>query len=470
MQRCLLCRAAAPLLLLRAPFRRLHLPSAPLRVPRPRAQPSAPGVPDRQARLQAAAAALLCLLLGAPLAYLGLHGGLELPYLEERWAALTSVDHEDLLSALPDLATYAGAEAAAAAAAARGDGGGGEEEGEAQLAPSRAVARAGARLPLPAATLVLGWEGVCVDVVYDPKAGYVPVPRPGLAALLLACADAGIDTVLWSSAALSDSVKEQVARLVEARVAPLDAARYDAFQARVTDNYERARAVELAMATREGRRPAPMLPITPRDRTDLYLENVLRVPAVLGKEHCVAGGGGEGGGDAQQQQLLLRPLNLLCHARCARAALGGGCAAIDCVDASALGVPAHAGGGRAEAAGAEPSAPAPPPPPPIYYLRLPAWRSGEGDFCLFLMAELVREYAEWRRAPEGGGSAAGGSARGISEFLAGKQGALGGPGGAQVPWGAATRGILAGVARALREKMAREREGQGEGGSGGRLT
>ena len=41
-----------------------------------------------------------------------------------------------------------------------------------------------------------------------------------------------------------------------------------------------ARAMEVALAAREGRSALPMLDITPLDRTELYMEAVLRLPLV----------------------------------------------------------------------------------------------------------------------------------------------------------------------------------------------
>jgi hypothetical protein len=205
-----------------------------------------------------------------------------------------------------------------------------------------------------------------------------------------------------------------------------------------------------------------MLDITPLDRTELYMEAVLRLPLVLGKEYCHGAVEGGSGGGARAEEgggpLLLRPVDLLCHERSSASSACGGCAAVDWVGAEALGLagapPAAAGGGAA-------GVPAQQQPP--YYLCIPKWQAGESDFSLFLLAELVREYAAWRAARVAGGAGDGGgdssgsssssSGSSITDFLLAKQRALGRP---QASWAGATRGILVGVAQALRRRVRRE--------------
>ena len=265
--------------------------------------------PPPSSRFAAAAAGAGALALAVPVVLLWRDGTLE------RWwraaantiAALRDVDAGDLLGVLPPLADYA----------VPTDAGG-------------RVTRAGVLLSPPAATLVLGWEGVCMDVLYDPKAGFVPVAREGFATLLLALADADAEVVVWSRSAPAAAVREQLFTLVRTLIVPRDMERHAAFQRFLTNNYERARAVEAGTAAKEGRAVRPMMPITDHDREELYAQNVLRIAAVLGREHCFAedagvGGGGGGGGTAAPPQpttspsppaqVVIRPVALLTHGR-----------------------------------------------------------------------------------------------------------------------------------------------------------
>lgn len=334
--------------------------------PRPRAAPRSPPSPrrSREARLAAGLAAA-CALLAAPVAYEFAFGGLTLAALRERaadaWAGLSRAGAAELLLLLlPAWESYD--------AGGGGAGGGGDPRG----GGAPAVGRAGAPLARPRFTVVLGWEGVCVDVAYEPKAGFRALPRPGFAQLLLALAAAGAEVVVWSPTSPSAVVAEQLAGLVAGTVAPLDAGGYVALQARMEAAYARARDAEAAAAAREGRAPRAMLPITREDRVEQYTAHVLRVAAVLGSEHALPGGGGAA---------AVRPVAALTHER----------APWDVVVVDAL----HRG-----AAGLPPAARA----RDAQHLALPEWRSaaqGAGeDPSLFLFAELALWFGGWRRAAE----------------------------------------------------------------------
>lgn len=185
--------------------------------------------------------------------------------------SLGQVDAEDLSAALPPFEVYSDPDTGA--------------EG---------IPRGPVLLRAPTGTLVLGWEGTCVDVVYDPRAGYLPLPRPGLVELLLACADADIEVAIWSCSASAGTVEEQLKRLITGLIAQEDADRYADFRAFVLEGYERSRVEEAATAAKEGRAPRFVVPISDADVPDYYRQCVLRIAGVLGKELCHAAVDGQG--------------------------------------------------------------------------------------------------------------------------------------------------------------------------------
>jgi hypothetical protein len=366
--------------------------------PRPRATTRSPSSPRRslEARLVAGVAAGAA-LLAAPFLYHIATGDLTLTALRERvadaWVGLAQVGGEELVALLPAWDSYA----------VEGGGGGGGGGGDAGTSPTAAlgaaaggplaaVGRAGSALARPRCTVVLGWEGVCVDLAYDPKSGFRTVPRPGLAPLLLALAAAGAEVVVWSPTSPSAVVSEQLAGVVAAAVAPLDVGSYTALQARMEEAYARARAHEDAAAARERRPPRPMLPITREDRLAQYSAHALRIAAVLGSEHTVPWEGG-GGGGAAAAAANARPVAALTHGRAP-----WDVAVVDAAPRAAAGLPA-----RAAPRGAQ-------------HLAVPAWRRGEEegeDPTLFLLAEMMLWFGGWRRAAErraGAGAGAGGAA------------------------------------------------------------
>jgi hypothetical protein len=347
--------------------------------PRPRAAARSPPSARRsfEARLAAGVAASAA-LLAAPFLYLYATGGLTLSSFFERvsdaWAGLAQVGGAELVLLLPAWDSYAEGE--------RGGGAFsfaplGAEGAAAAMAAQPAVGRAGASLPRPRFTVVLGWEGVCVDVAYDPKAGFKPLARPGLASLLLALAAAGAEVVVWSSASPSAVVAEQLAGVVAGAVAPLDVAGYLGLQARMEEAYERARAHEAAAAALERRAPRPMLPITREDRVAQYASHALRIAAVLGSEHTVPG---EGGGGDSAAPANVRPVAALTHERAPWDVV-----VVDAAPRGAAGLP---------------------PTPALrgaQHVAVPPWaaRAAPGeDPTLFLLAELFLWFGGWRRAAE----------------------------------------------------------------------
>jgi len=320
--------------------------------------------------------------IGVPLAYvLYQNGGVDFRELSERMLALTTVDETDLMAVLPPWGSYAQE----------------NDSDDGLYVGGGTVNRSGIRLPCPASTVVLGWEGTCLDVHYDVKAGYVPEFRPGLAHLFLSLAAADTEVVLWSSIQQTDQFRQQLHKFLQSSVIPLDNSRYEAFQGFLEANYTRALAVEAGIAAKEGRAPRPMFPITTEDRLDLYAENVLRWVAVLGKEHCVA-----------SSTRNIRPVNLVAVPRAPWDVV-----AIDCTPPLELGLeetqivrsdasagPTYLGIPRFSTA---------PPRVMIEGEMMPKMSEGKkmedkkvSDFTLFMLAELFSGFSSWRGEKEKG--------------------------------------------------------------------
>ena len=281
-------------------------------------------------------------------------------------ASLREADAADLASVLPAWDSFAAKEAA--------------------------VARAGVVLSAPAVTVILGWERALVSLTYDPKQGFRAAPRAGAAALLLALADVDAEVVVWSARATSDTARADLHALVSEFVAPADAARYAAFQSFLNTNYERAAAFEVAQARREARATRPMFPIAADDRTELYAQTVLRIAAVLGKEHCFGGGGA-----------IVRPAAVLATTRAQSDVV-----VIDCEDAAEWGMGVGVVGGQHDANGGVAAS------GDVNFLHIsPLDEGGDGggvgggggrplggadtDATLFLVAELINCFSAWRK-------------------------------------------------------------------------
>jgi len=288
-------------------------PTPPPRAARPRAAPasSAPGprpgaAPPgaRAAAARAAAAALAALGLGLAVAAARRDTGLSLAELgaaaAERARALGEPDAEDLRGALPPWSHFAvpregrrasdgaGGERKVGLAAEFGE----EEENEEEDPGEGGVATRAGVLARPSFTAVLSWERALADAsAWAPKRGRFSAPRAGAAALLLALADAGAEVVVWSRELPAPALQEALSRLVRERALPRDAARAARLTARVRRLHAAALAHELRAARAERRAPREMLPFVPaRDAQPLYEAAVLRLAAVLGREHCLAAG------------------------------------------------------------------------------------------------------------------------------------------------------------------------------------
>jgi hypothetical protein len=232
----------------------------------------------------AAAVALLLLGVGAPVGYVMVDQGLDLQevlaYVFAVAEGAAELDDADIAAALAPWAAFSDPDAPADS-------------------PQRGTNGRGGVLRRPVATLVLGWEGTLVDVTYHPRSGWIAVPRPGLDKLLLACAENLVEVVVWSREHGVGSVQDQVHHVVKDLVVPQDRDRYEAFQAYLDANYKAAVGMEVARAAEEGRRARPLEPISRDERPELYAKSVLRIAAVLGKEHCVAKGSGGAGVTAE---------------------------------------------------------------------------------------------------------------------------------------------------------------------------
>ncbi len=273
--------------------------------------------------------------------------------------------------------------------------------GGAPAAPaSDRLAGAGVALVRPALTIVLSWDGACAALGYDVKAGRTTAPRAGLAELLLALADADAEVVFWSGAAGAASAADALGAFVRAHVVPADAPRVRAFRAFLAERQELARAMHAAAAAAAGARGGapPPRALDAADYDELYIAAVLRVAAVLGREHCLGGAGAAAATEDLSRpsltpQGVLRPVPLLAADRSAWNVLVVGAS-----PAAAFALPS---------AGAQPPPP-PPPPPPLpddaahmtFFQVPPARRATDADAdadpTLFLLADFVRRFADWR--------------------------------------------------------------------------
>lgn len=139
---------------------------------------------------------------------------------------------------------------------------------------------------VPLATIILGWEGTLVDIVYHPKAGPMAVPRPGLDKFLLTCAHQSIEIVIWSKEYTSTTVQDQLKHIIQGIIIPQDKDRYDLFNDQLNHHYKEAKAMEFAMAHKENRTPRILPDIDYNERPNYYMKNMLNITAVLGKDHC----------------------------------------------------------------------------------------------------------------------------------------------------------------------------------------
>lgn len=151
------------------------------------------------------------------------------------------------------------------------------------------VARGPVIVRRPTATLVVGWERVLVDIVYEPRTGYRTAPRPGLSDFLLACADANVEVVLWSGQCSAQGLEEQVRKVIHTAIVPEDKDRYSHFSNFVLETQQKSKVYEAAEAIREKRAPRPLIQVTEEDIPDLFRQHVLRIEGLAGKEHCFKG-------------------------------------------------------------------------------------------------------------------------------------------------------------------------------------
>ncbi len=333
-------------------------------------------------------AILLAFLLGAavPVAlFVREHRDMSLVDLEAmvlRLSSLADIEDEDISRSLPPLEAFS-------------DPGTGR----------RGIPTKGGVLRRPAGTIVIGWEGALVDTVYVPKRGRVTLPRPGFSRFLLACADANVEVVVWSTELPATSVLAQLDDLVASTVLPADKERLDAFNKYLDESYDKARAMEVAEAYRAGRAPRTLPLLTVEERRDLYRTSVLRVAAVLGREHCRRREGGAG-----PEALYVRPAYLVVPRR----EVGGVLAVTTTTATTAAGsTAAHGDGntlleapgtGDAIEEGLQKKAHGAMPFP------IPEWRAsagvvgggggGETDPSLFLLAGLVDRLEDWRQQVE----------------------------------------------------------------------
>jgi hypothetical protein len=150
------------------------------------------------------------------------------------------------------------------------------------------VVTRGGILVRPLLTLVLGWESVIADpTCYDVKRGRYTSFRPGLVDLFLACADAQIEIIIWSRDYPSAIVAEDIRSFILKQVIPNDIKRYNDFLSFLRSSRAKAIAAEYQLAKEENRLPREMSSfIEELDTQPLYETSILRIAAILGKEHC----------------------------------------------------------------------------------------------------------------------------------------------------------------------------------------
>ena len=165
-------------------------------------------------------------------------------------------------------------------------------------------------------TVVIALEGTVVARDFDRLAGTRVTVRPGLRQLLVFLGDAGFDTVLWSPHADASLAGAYLDRLVDDLTRPggLSHARWVSFCATLDREARGAAALELQrlqqLGAAEGagereQRSAPPLRTCMSDgeRKTLFTEGVLRIVAVLGRQHGVASSG-----DTSSPRILPLPL------------------------------------------------------------------------------------------------------------------------------------------------------------------
>jgi hypothetical protein len=153
---------------------------------------------------------------------------------------------------------------------------------------SSPVLTRGGILVQPRATLVLGWENTLADpTCYDAKRGRYTAFRPGFADLLLSCANANIEIMIWSRDYPSAAVAEDLHSFIQQKVIPQDKSRYNEFASFLRTSRARAIAAEHHLAKMEGRAAREVSSfIEEIDTQPLYERSILRLAAVLGREHC----------------------------------------------------------------------------------------------------------------------------------------------------------------------------------------
>jgi len=155
---------------------------------------------------------------------------------------------------------------------------------------SSPVLTRGGFLVQPRATLVLGWEHAIADpTCYDAKRGRYTSFRPGVEDLLLACANADIEVVIYSRDYAAAAVMEDLRSFIQKRVIPRDLLRYEEFSSFLRASRARGIAAEHQLAIKEGRAAREVSDfIEEIDTQPIYESSILRIAAVLGREHCFA--------------------------------------------------------------------------------------------------------------------------------------------------------------------------------------
>lgn len=344
-------------------------------------------------RVPVYAGTVAALVVAAPLCYLGFNDDARASSLASArrgweaasaWAAeVSQIDASDLMSILPAYADFR-----------HPDGSGGTPKGR--------LASAGVALSRPPLTVVLSWDGICAATLYDAKTGHTTIPRPGLAALLLALADADAEVVIWAGAVGAASAAESFNSVVKARVMPADAPRVRHFRGFLAERWDRVRAMDAAAAQRESRAPTPPPPLDESDYDELYVAAVLRVGAVLGREHCVGAPEGRAVGEINVLATplgVIRPVPLIVHDRSAWDVL-----VVGACPPSAFGLSNDVSLSIDTAADTHDAA-------AISYLHFtPYAGASDTDSTLVLLAHLIRQYTAWRRLETGADAGAGASA------------------------------------------------------------
>ena len=143
--------------------------------------------------------------------------------------------------------------------------------------------------------LVFALEGTLVDRVYDPHSGWVCAVRPGVVELLLALSRSAAppEVLLWSRARDASGASEAVVAPLLAACAAADGVRFRAHAAARAAAARSVLAEEVRAAAAEGRAVrraalgrAGALEGDEAEALASYGARVLRIVAVLGREHC----------------------------------------------------------------------------------------------------------------------------------------------------------------------------------------